>query len=240
MLHSETSFQDGGSRDAKEPTSDIRLDVLHRSERCLPLSWYFSRTPTIPPFHMDGKHIRVYMPTLRPDQCPTSFHKAAEACDGLPEGAGVKDNHLLGRSADNESVLRGAPITSEPDSAASGVTGLQHQLGKIPACTIPEDPIPGVSGGLRVHEAIPPRGQGAADQPDVSQPPVTAESVPQVPFSTSGKDVCYKPGSTSSATMVPQPPAAQDPVTYRVVVRQPSDPGPPAKAELTWWSTQLH
>jgi len=113
------------------------------------------------------------MPTLWPDQCPTSFQKAAEVCDGLPEGAGLKDNHLFRRSADNESVLRGAPITSEPDSAAFG---FQHQLGKIPACTLPEDPIPGVSGGLRDHEAIPLRGQGAADQPDVSQPSVTAET----------------------------------------------------------------
>ena len=26
---------------------------------------------------MDGKHVQVYMPTLRPDQCPMSFHKAA-------------------------------------------------------------------------------------------------------------------------------------------------------------------
>ena len=176
---------------------------------------------------MDGEHLRVHLPTLRTDQRPTSFYKTAETCDGLPEGTGLEDHRLPGRSADNESIVSGTSITSEPDSFAPGVAGLYHQQGKIPAYTLPADTVPGVSGGLGVHEAISTRGQGATDHSDVPGSSVTAEGVTQVSLATPGEDVCYVLSSAPGTTMVPQSPATEDPGTQTVViVRQPGVPRP--------------
>jgi len=57
----------------------------------------------------------------------------------------------------------------------------------------PTDQIPGLPGGLGHHEAIPSRGQAAADWPDVSESLISSESIPQEPFPVTGEDGGYCP-----------------------------------------------
>ena len=151
---SEVSLQDGGDWDVERSTTSIRLDVFHRSERCVPISEHLPGTPTIPPLHMDGEHIRVHLLALRTDQHSKDLYQTTETCE---RGQGLRTIiYLHGRSVDNEPVPSNATISSEPDSVTPGVARLHYQQGEIPASALPADQISGIPGGLCGNEAFSP------------------------------------------------------------------------------------
>ena len=114
---------------------------------------------TVSEVQMEGDTLRIPVPAIRPQQCPTSVHQTAETSGSSPQKTGHTLCHLPGRPANN------AAHTESPGESCTGHShvvpsyGLLDQLGE--ECSRPNtgDPVPGSQSGLGPDDSSPDGGQ---------------------------------------------------------------------------------
>ena len=86
-VHGQGALQNGRDQHVEGSPVGERLDGLHRSERCIPLSGSEDRTQEVPPFCLGRTDIRVPVPAIRIEQCTEGIHQAPEASGGSPQAS---------------------------------------------------------------------------------------------------------------------------------------------------------
>ena len=104
------------------------------------------------------------MPALRPQQCPSSVYKAAEAHKHIAASEGPPSNAVPRRHAADGSVQSRVEGIREVSATAPAAVGVQHQLGQI--CSLPytEDLIPRVHGEFNRNVHITTKGESHQNQ----------------------------------------------------------------------------
>ena len=75
------------------------------------------------------------MPTLWPQQCPSSVYKTDEACDGIAASEGAPSDIVLGRHVADGSVKSRVKVVHKVSPTTPAAVRVQHQLGQI--CSLP-------------------------------------------------------------------------------------------------------
>ena len=75
------------------------------------------------------------MPTLWPQQCPSSVYKTDEACDGIAASEGAPSDIVLGRHVADGSVKGRVKVVHKVSPTTPAAVRVQHQLGQI--CSLP-------------------------------------------------------------------------------------------------------
>ena len=131
QLHHEETLQDGRGGFTEAPGATRRLDGIHRLERCLPVSGGCRRTQEVPEVPVGAPAVRVSLSQLRPQQCPTHFHKTAQASDVINKTARSQVDSFSGRYVIDGRVQGEASEAGARDCTASAAAEVCDQLRKV-------------------------------------------------------------------------------------------------------------
>ena len=156
-----------------------------------------------PPFSVEGDTVRIPVPPIRDQQCPTHIHQALEASDGTAEKVGYQMCHFCGRSAPHGRVQVRADGGNPGGSNDVSAVGLPDQLGEISSDPVSAHQVSGVHGGLIGNDSDTSRGEAGEDHPGPLKSPEPTSPDSEIPRKADREDVRCHSGDPASSSVLP-------------------------------------
>ena len=215
LLDSQAALQDGRNPDCQEPAQAGRLDGLHRSNGCLPVSVYGRSTQEVPTFSMGGPAIRVPVPPFRSVQCSKNLYKITQTCDGPGKDARSAIDRLLGRHSAARAVERGPIISSNSDDQVTRAAGICDQSGEVTPSTNADNTVSGVHHKLSIDDNQFATREGGTDQAGLSMGSLSTNDISEGSVSYHRTTDGFHPSSVPSPLTIQIPTEAEESVLLK-------------------------
>ena len=139
----------------------LRDLFINRPKGCLLLCDHGSTRSEIAQVQLAGTDVRVSMPVLWPQQCPSSVYKAAEAHNSVAASEGPPSDIVPGRHVADGSVQSRIEDIREVSPTVPAVVGVQNELGQI--CSL-QHSIPWVHGEISGDVHVTTKGESGQNQ----------------------------------------------------------------------------
>ena len=189
------TLQNGKHPYAPQLIKKRRLSGQNRFEGCLLHSPHLGKSPKISTVSLEGKSLRICMPSIRTSFGPTSFHQDHETSNRAIAPVRDSSYNLSRRHADYGRDSRNGQMSCSYDSEPSRKPGVHYKLPEISSNTNYNYRISGISCRLKNLDFISSKGEDKESQKSMSVNSRQPTAINTTTFPTFGLPNVHHSGS---------------------------------------------